>query len=245
MSSSSRQVCILLVLALFWSSSPTNGFEQSGVLKLKFGLVDTRFYEEKKATWSENSSLKTSAGKETLYRFFAATPALKDELAVMTERHIRIWEILKKESGREAFSMDQDAYSQEIQKRDPYLFGLINPAAPRLYFDFTGLSGYEYILEAIEVRTLAFEEYRDGGFFNSEAQYNIRLRHNPGTHIYPIGRRLRFTGSGRAVIFFSSDNWYPKVGMTPQGCYLIDMTFIFTVNGKTEKVSTGTFKIDV
>jgi hypothetical protein len=230
-----------------WSFYPANGVEQSGVLKLKFGLVETGFYEEKKATWSENSSLKTSAEKEALYRFFATTQALKDKLTVMTARHLRLWEILKKESGKQAFSMDQDAYSQEVQKRDPYLFGLINPTAPRLYFDFTSLSGNQYnMLEAIEVRTIAFEEYRDGGFFNSKAEYNIRLRHIPGTHTYPIGRRLVFTGNGHAVIFFSSDNWYPKAGMTPQGCYLIDITFIFTVDGnKTERVSTGAFKIDV
>ena len=104
-------------------------------------------------------------------------------------------------------------------------------------FDFTGRSETEYVLDTIEIRTIDFEEYRGGGFFNNEAWYDILLRHTLGIHVYDVDRRLRFTGSGRAVLRFWSDNWYPNVGMAPQGCYFIDITFVFRVNGNIERVT--------
>jgi len=235
----------LLVLLFLCTTTAGEALLQTN-LDLRFGLESAQHYVEQKTTRAGSAALRAQPRKdERLYRFFTTDQSWPETIAAISDRHFGLWQSLQKEAGTSQFSMDEDAYSKEIKKRDPYLLGMINDSAPRLYFDFAGHSGTEYILEAIEIRTIDFEEYRGGGFFNNEAWYDILLRHAPGVHVYNIDRRLRFTGSGRTVLRFWSDNWYPNVGMAPQGCYFIDITFVFRVNGKLERVTTGKFKIDV
>jgi hypothetical protein len=244
MSSSSRTSCVLVLFALLAPLCQAN-VDAKDVLKMRFGLEGTEFHQEKQAVLTAKEVNKVGKSNQTRVRFFASTAALSKELAEMSERHFQLWEILKKEYGTKDLTLDQDAYANEIRKHDLYLTGQINRVAPQLYFDFTTDSGAQYVLDAINIRTLAFEEYRGGGWFNGEGQYHIRLRHMPGTHSYSPSKRLRFTSSGRVVLRFFSDNWYQTVGLTPQGCYTIDITFVFSANGKNETVSTGAFKIDV
>lgn len=248
MSNSSRTTCVLVLFSLLAPVCSAN-VDPKKVLKLKFGLESTNFYQEKQATLTDKEVKEVGKSTQTGYRFFASTAALNKELAAISDRHFQLWELLKKEYGKRDLNLDQETYANEIRKHDPYLAGQINRLAPQLYFDFTGASGTEYVLDAIDIRTLAFEEYRGGGWFNGEGGYDIRLRHLPGTHSYSLfdspSKRLKFTASGRVVLRFFSDNWYQSVGLTPQGCYLLQITFVFTVNGEKERVSTGAFKIDV
>jgi hypothetical protein len=233
------------VLLLVSATLVENAFAQT-TLHLKFGLESTEHYREESTTITGTAAIRSQPhGNERSYRFFTTNQTWPDFVAAISDRHLALWDSLKKEAKGTPFSMDEETYAKEVQKHDPFLLGMINGSAPQLYFDFTGRSGTEYVLEAIEVQTIKFEEYRGGGFFNCEAWYDILLRHSPGKHVYAIDRRLRFTGSGRTVLRFWSDNWYPLVGMAPQGCYLIKITFVFQVDGREERITTGEFKIDV
>jgi hypothetical protein len=85
-----------------------------------------------------------------------------------------------------------------------------------------------------------------GGFFKEQAGYDIVLSHKPGKKIIKIEKKLVFSDVGRIQLRFWSDNYYPKQGwIAPMGEYLIDIEFVFSVSGETERVSTGQFKIDV
>jgi hypothetical protein len=216
-------------------------------LKLKFGLESTDLHVEEKAGPSGNASVKTPRKKGAAsYRFFTVNPSWHKTFLAATERHAKLWTLLEKESKARPFRIEQAEFAKLVKDRDPYLAGMVTGLAPRLYFEFTdGVPGTEYVLESIDINTLEFDEYRGGGFFDKEAWYDILLRHKPGMYSHDVGKRLRFKDSGRAVLRFWSDNWYPQVGMAPQGCYLIDITFVFTIGGTIEKVSTGPFKIDV
>ena len=227
-------------------SDRLDGAEAPTPLQVKFGLENTRYFAEEQAAAGSNRAIKAPrGGGETLYRYFSANESRTAREGLIADRHWKVWRQLQKEAGGGAFGMDQEDYAKVLRTRDPYLLGLVNEAAPSLYFDFTGLSNAEYVLDAIEIETIAFDEYSGGGFFNGEAWYDIVLRHQAGMRSYSIDRRLRFTGSGRAVLRFWSDNWYRSAGLAPQGCYLIDITFVFLVNGRTERISTKPFKIDV
>jgi len=107
-------------------------------------------------------------------------------------------------------------------------------------------SSDQYVLEAIEVTTLGFSEYKGGGFFKEEAWYDILLSHTKGKKRYDVSKRLVFTGNGRCELRFWSDNFYENQGwIAPMGEYMIDIEFIFSVGGKRVSVKTGSFKIDV
>lgn len=228
-----------------WLGALVHARAQAG-LSVKFGLENNRHFMEEQVTRQANVSTKAPRdGAEPLFRFFTTKSSWGQAQTGIFARHSKLWQLLEKEAGPKRLEMTQGAYAKVLGARDPYLKGLINDTAPSLYFDFTGLSRTEYVLSSIEIQTIDFAEYRGGGFFNDEAWYDILLKHERGTHAYPIDRRLRFTGSGRTVLRFWSDNWYANLGIAPQGCYTIDVTFVFTVNGQTEKVSTGQFKIDV
>ena len=166
-----------------------------------------------------------------------------DVLQIFSERHWKLWDKFEKQPGSDSRQTKLD-FVKFAKDNDSYYYGLAKSLAPRLYFDFIGESK-EYVLESIEVKTISFVEYSGGGFSDNEAWYDIELKHRPGTYIYPVDSKLRFTGSGRAVLRFWSDNYYKGAGMTPSGCYTISIKFNFLVNGQKTSISSGVFKMDV
>ena len=166
-----------------------------------------------------------------------------DVIQIFFERHWKLWDEFKKQSSSDS-SQTKLNFVKFAKDKDPYYYGIAKSLAPRLYFDFIGETK-EYVLKSIEVTTISFEEYSGGGFSDNEAWYDIELKHLPGTYIYLVDSKLRFTGSGRAVLRFWSDNYYKGASMTPSGCYMISIKFNFLINGQKTSVSTGTFKIDV
>jgi hypothetical protein len=224
--------------------TPQNSLAEDA-LALKWGLEKPDFYSEMEATMRQDAARWPPKEKEdNIYRYFT-----------IKENQSRYWRLAERLSARHHSLWDsysesvqsttQDGYLRYVEHNDPYFSGSIKEMAPVLYFDFIGVGGKEHVLESIEVRTVSFSEYSGGGFIDKEAWYDIVLSHNLGTKLHKVERKLRFKGSGRTELRFWSDNYYPSVGLAPMGCFAIEITFHFLVEGKAKHISTGVFKIDV
>ncbi len=232
--------CSLLsiILCLITTSYPQNK------LKLDWGLESTQYFQEVLVPRGYSSAIRAEAKEgEKLYRFFKVNDAYDRNIIDVFTRHRNVWDLYVETlaEGEKPDRMDFIAYAKS---NDPFYLGRVESMAPVLYFDFVGNS-QEYVLESIEINTIDFEEYMGGGFFLNTAWYDIELKHQIGKHTYPVNKKLKFNGSGRAELRFWSDNYYENMGMSPMGCYLIKIKFNFTSNGKLISVETEPFKIDV
>jgi hypothetical protein len=162
---------------------------------------------------------------------------------VLFDRHHPLWEKYIETIGENS-ELDKENFNLFVKREDPYFYGMAQRMAPVLYFDFVGLNK-EYVLETIEIETINFNEYKGGGFFQNNAWYDIELKHEEGIHTYAVNKKLRFVGSGRAELRFWSDNYYKNVGLSPMGCFTINIKFNFIYDGKKVSVQTNPFLIDV
>jgi hypothetical protein len=227
---------VIILLPLFGLTQPK--------LSVKWGIENTEFFKESQATKEQNSAFFPNAKKsDKKYRFINTTSMYNDVIQKFFERHWKLWNKFKKQSSQDTM-LTKLNFVKYAKSEDPYYYGIAKSLAPRLYFDFIGES-QEYVLESIEIKTISFDEYSGGGFSDKEAWYDIELKHIPGIYIYPVDSKLRFTGSGRTVLRFWSDNYYKAAGMTPSGCYMVSIKFNFLINGIKTSVSTEPFKIDV
>ena len=230
---------IVMITILF----PLLGFAQSK-LTVKWGIENKDLFQETKATSEQTSAYFPEAKpNDKKYRFINAAPKYNKVAQIFFERHWQLWKEFEKQPKTSATPTKQD-FVKFAKEKDPYYYGIAKSLSPSLYFDFVGESK-EYVLESIEVKIISFDEYKGGGFSDNEAWYDIELKHMPGTYIYPIDKKLRFTGSGRAILRFCSDNYYENVGLTPVGCYMISIKFNFLIDGIKTSVTTEKFMIDV
>jgi hypothetical protein len=202
-------------------------------------------YSEVQATMNQNASVweEDSLGVPK-YRYF--TIGEHQELygqraEPLFERHWELWDAYR----ASVTEPTRDGYLEYAKMHDPYFVASVVALAPVLYFDFVGSSTREYLLIGIDVRTVAFEGYAGGGFYDKDAWYDILLSTKVGTRRIEVDRKLRFQGSGRAELRFWSDNYMENAGMAPMGCFAIELVFRFLSDGKEILVHTGIFKIDV
>ncbi|WP_321493727.1 hypothetical protein [uncultured Desulfobacter sp.] len=236
------QVVIVFVIALLINSSAS----ADPNLTMQWGLENKRFFQETEVPADASSAIRAQAKPgEALYRFFQINDYYNDVIMGVFRRFHESWNKYSENKSSDV-SIVKKEFSGYLRRNDPRLSSIIQQMAPTVYFDFLGDSGVQYVLQEIEIKTIRFEEYAGGGFADNEAWYDIELKHLEGIYKYPIGgKKLRFTGSGRTVLRFWSDNYYESMGMAPMGCYDIDITFHFFVNGSRISISSGRFKIDV
>lgn len=227
---------------LFMILIPPESQPQSALTLLDWGIEQKAIYKETIATAEQNRAVsRDSTPGDRLYRYFTATDMHDDVTAYALTRHWPLWKEFK-ETGS---ALTNERYGRFLQDRDPTLLSTLRAGAPRLYFDFIGDGDAEYVLTDIHVVTIHFYEYAGGGFADQEAWYDIVVPHSPGERSYKVDRKLRFRGSGRAVLRLWSDNFYSSAGLTPQGCFLMRISFRFLVNGDAVDVTTPDFKIDI
>src|SRR5262249_6712293 len=124
----------------------------------------------------------------------------EDVSQFVASRHLVAW--ARYEARVPLAARSKESYVEFLRHDDVELLGIMKSLAPTLYFDFVGASGREYVLDSLEVVTMSFDEYSGGGFFDSEAWYDVTLQHRPGKQEIGVNKRLRFTGSGRAQLRF-------------------------------------------
>jgi len=212
-------------------------------LALRWGLENTFSYTEGVRPQDVDASGRAKGGRTVrAFEFKEADPKVREPMLKCFQRHDQLWDEFRKRpppAGQEAF----EAFKRE---RDPFCDQFARQLAPRLYFDFSASGAEQYVLQAIEVRTLRFDEFKGGGFAQQEAWYDIVLPHKPGTRRYPVDKRLAFTGTGRCELRLWSGNQYPAQGwLAPMGEYTVDIRFIFSAGGREVSVATGPFKVDV
>jgi hypothetical protein len=238
----------ILISFCFISLYYLQAFSQTNALKVTWGRERKFYYDEKSVpkNYSQVNQIEAKKG-EKLYRYITTNNEYEGIIMNVFEKHNKLWSNFLKEENTSNLSNQslQAAFKNYSQQNQPNLGGVIKSLAPLLYFDFTGKSGTEYILDSITIKTVDFVEYAGGGFFDKEAWYDILLRHKVGSYTYNVDKKLRFTSSGRTLLRFWSDNYYRGMGMAPMGCYMINIIFNFTVNGKKVSVDTKAFKIDV
>lgn len=234
------KILTALILTLLLANS-TSAQE----LGIRWGLdTPTEYYEEKSATATQNAADWSPANEdEETFRYFTIIePAYGNAVFPLFDRAAGWYEDHLHRRG----DRTRRAFLAYVRARDPFLVDSFRRLAPRLFFDFMGSAQTQYVLTDVIVHVLDFSEYRGGGFADDEYFYDIVLVPEPGTYRYEIDSRLRFTGSGRAELTFFSDNFYPSMGLSPMGAYMINLTFRFLANGVTAvEVETGRFKIDV
>lgn len=217
-------------------------------ISLRWGLENAWSYRETTRKLDEDATVGTG-GKQNTYRTFAFNnaPQVVDTMLQCFGRHFTLWEKFNKTqdvSGPP--DARRRAFDQYKASEDPTCDQHAKKQAPVLYFDFVANTKDEFVLEAIEITTLRFSEYKGGGFAKDEVWYDITLSHKEGRKRYDVSKRLVFSGTGRCVLRFWSDNFYENQGwIAPMGEYLIDIKFIFSSAGKQKVISTGAFKIDV
>jgi hypothetical protein len=244
-----RELWFMGLSAAFWLASA----DTSHAVTLRWGL-ESRYHIESNESnrsgairdWPEARRIFS---RQRTVRVFSAKPPT-GQLMQCFSRHFEAWEAYRKQqesqSTDEHVRSPRERFTSYKQQNDPACSQFAKEIAPQLYFDFTADTNDNYVLERIEITTLAFGEYKGGGFFEREAWYDILLSHIPGTKGYDVDKRLTFQRTGRVVLRFWSDNFYPNVGwMAPMGAYILNIKFIFTANGRTVSVSTGPFMIDV
>lgn len=231
------------LLILLLTVIPTFVYCQDSLV-LKWGLESTRYFEEMQVGKAYNSAIRIPAEEgDTLYRFFTTNQKYEKVIMTIFARHNKLWDLYRESIGKES-EPDKKDFISYARREDPYYLGLTKEMAPVLYFDFIGVSK-EYVLESIEIETIDFGEYMGGGFYQKNAWYDIELKHELGKHKYDVDKKLRFVGSGRAELRFWSDNYYKYMGMSPMGCYVINIKFNFICDGSNISVQTNPFKIDV
>lgn len=220
-----------------------NAYTADDRLAMTWGLDRPYFYSEVPASLEE-SAVNQIDEKSQPYRYFTILEhdaAYARRAQPLWERNNYAWETYKESNA----DRSREAYIEYLKVSDPYILAALRNLAPVLYFDFMGAGESEYVLQAIEVRTIAFVEYAGGGFSDKQAWYDIVLSTKPGAKQYEVGSKLRFRGSGRAELRLWSGNYHPNMNSSPMGCYTIDITFHFLSDGRPTKVATGIFKIDV
>ena len=218
-------------------------------LVMTWGLQNTWSYHESRRGYQEDAAYHPEEQGEK-YRTFGFSNA-QDVLPPMFkcfERHFELWKqyqyIIKNRDGSP--KPDRKDFERFKSEQDPTCDQHAKKQAPVLYFDFVASSSDQYVLEAIEVTTIRFSEYRGGGFSAGQAWYDITLQHKEGTKRYDVAKRLVFSGHGRCELRFWSDNYFDTQGwIAPMGEYLIDIRFLFSTGGRSISVSTGQFKMDV
>ena len=232
-----RVLCVSILLLLVG----TNAWAAD--LAVIWGLDGPVEYRERRATAEQNAAQNppAAAGAETYRYFNMVEPDHSRAVLPLYDRTMALYQLHRDRGGAPTMS----AFAAFVREKDHFLADSLQRVAPRLYFDFIGENQTEYVLTGIIVDVLDYFEYRGGGFAQDEAWYDLVLTPEPGAYHYPIDRKLRFTGSGRAEIRFSSNNFYDNVGLSPIGAYMINLVFEFLADGKRVTVETGAFKIDV
>lgn len=211
----------------------------------------SEFHHEISAPKGSNAAYMAPAVEgEVLYRYFSVEKYSDAHTSLtldLLKRHDRLWKQYHKFVKKEGFEgLDhREEFFEYVRVVDNFYPGATKRLAPSLYFDFIGVQQKEYVLEAIEVETLDFDEYSGGGFYDKESWYDILISPTVGVKRYDVSKKLRFNGSGRTQLRLFSDNYYPLAGLTPMGCFMLDIKFIFFVDGKRESISTGAFKVDL
>jgi hypothetical protein len=237
------------MMSAYWNSLialslvAPNGAEAACNLSMKWGLESTANFRELSQFGDETSAFGSNTKAGPKLRAFRMSSAGDATIQRYFARH---WDILKvyKSSHPATGPIDRTSFVAWARNTDPFYVSLGRSLAPVLYFDFTGNSQNEYVLDQVEIQTVSFDEYSGGGFYDSKAWYDVELSTKAGTHTINVDKRLRFTGSGRAELTFFSSNYYPGVAMTPQGSFKIALTFIFLRDGEKCRVSTGRFMVD-
>ena len=213
-------------------------------LQMKWGLENTWSYREVTRTEGQDAALKGKAHGKGFRAFaFNNDPQVVQVMLQCFERHNDAWDRYREIAGSKATREDFNRYKAE---QDPFCVQNARHQAPTLYFDFVGRSNQQYVLQTIEVRTVAFSEYKGGGFADKQAWYDIILSHRLGQKSYDVEPRLVFSGTGRAILRFWSDNFYPTMGwMAPMGEYMLQLIFVFSTDKGEERVATDIFKMDV
>lgn len=233
------------------------GRAEAQQLSLKWGLENTWSYSEVRRSEGEDLSVR-SKSTDKKYRAFEfkekSEEVLKPFLGCL-QRHEDLWRryeanVIKKKypAGlpKEKHEAEQKEFESYKKDNDPFCREQAKKQAPRLYFDFVANTADSYVLEKIEVNTLNYSEYRGGGFAEKEAWYDLILSPKKGIKAYEVEPRLVFSNTGRVQLRFWSGNFYPIVGwMAPMGEYTLEIIFAFTVKGRTVRVKTGAFKMDV
>jgi len=217
-------------------------------ISMKWGLENKWSYQETTRTLNDDASVHSNRGSRKYQTFsFNNNSAVVDTMLKCFERHFELWsKFTRTWSGGDPSKSKRQAFEEFKSVQDPLCDQHAKQQAPVLYFDFVSKSKDEFILEAIEITTLRFSEYKGGGFSKEEAWYDVILSHAQGKKRYDVSKRLAFTGTGRSELRFWSDNYYAEQGwIAPMGEYLIDIKFIFSCAGKQTTVRTGPFKIDV
>ena len=214
-------------------------------LSVRWGLDGpTEYYAERPAlrVHGDIEQMESTALVPSLRYFATIEPAHNDAIFPLSVRTSNVYAEYVQDGG----SPLADDFLAYLRETDRYTIDRFRMLAPRLYFDFTGHSQIQYILEGITVEVFQFEEYAGGGFADLEYAYDLVLVPRPGRYYYSIDRRLRFTGSGRTTLTFFSDNFYPSGGLSPMGLYEVNLIFKFLSNGNAYiEVETGPFRIDV
>ena len=192
---------LFFIILLF----PGVSYGQNSLI-VKWGLESTHYFKEIQK--SKKYIFQPEEG-DSLYRFFTVKQNYGDMIVTVFARHGKLWDIYLQSIGEDSES-DRDDFNIFAESEDPYYLGLTETMAPVLYFDFIGLDK-EYVLETIEIETIDFAEYKGGGFYQNNAWYDIELKHEIGTYIYNVNKKLRFVGSGRTKLRFWSDNYYKNV----------------------------------
>jgi hypothetical protein len=214
-------------------------------LTAHWGLQSDVLYEEAREVPGSTSAVKSQSRKPATVRAFRIRePQYGSALMSFLQRHNQLVPLYRKTLPPPGSAITREQFVSWAKDQDPVYIASGRRLAPVLYFDFIGGSGKEYVLTRIDVKTIAFEEYSGGGFFDQQAWYDIELSKDSGSKTYQVDRKLRFTGTGRAEIRFLSGNYYPSSAMTPLGSYLISMRFVFLVDGKEVVFDTGKFRVD-
>jgi hypothetical protein len=242
--------CLLLLLSFF------PGTIQAQQLSMTWGLENTWSYYETKRTVEQDAAWKPESGGKA-YRTFAfkATSEVLKLMGECGQRHFEVWDAYQAALTKREISpppnggpdSERRAFLAYAAQQDPLCVKHAEKQAPALYFDFVADStSNEYVLQRIVITTLRFSEVKAGGFAKEQAGYDIVLSHKEGTKVIEVEKKLVFSGHGRIILRFWSDNFYPKQGwITGKGEYMIDILFVFSVAGRTVSVTTGPFKVDV
>lgn len=190
----------------------------------------------------ENSAITRGSGKGRKLRAFRMSSLGDTAMQQYFPRHHKLLGAYKGAHPGTS-TIPRSAFVAWAKQQDPYFVLLGRSLVPSLYFDFVGNST-QYVLDQISVRTIRFEEYSGGGFFDANSWYDIELSTLPGVRNVNVGKRLRFTGSGRTEITFFSSNYYPNAAMTPQGSFTIELSFHFSLGAERCTTRTGPFMLD-
>jgi hypothetical protein len=211
---------------------------------MSWGLENEFAYKEDERTIGQNLTTRPPPqGKPySAFAFQEKNPAVREPYLNCIGTYERLWAEYRKISKQ----VSRQGFAEFRKSHDVFCPVKLRELAPKLYFDFVGHSKVTYTLEEIRIETLDFTEYRGGGFVEGESAYDLVLSPLKGVKTYRVGKKLNFTHHGRTVLTFWSGNEYPEQGWAaPMGEYLIDIEFVFVVDGERVSVRTGPFKMDV